>query len=86
MVAHGRDDPCLCGLFDILRLNDGKVEIVALSLLPDIMRRVVSSPQNHIHIQFGQLLDEQAKGVEGQVAFFQAAPVVRWLVGGLFHR
>ena len=44
MVSHRRDDSDIGGFFQFLAFYEGVVKVVALSLLPDIMRSIVPSP------------------------------------------
>lgn len=46
----------------------GKVEVVALTLLPDVVRGVVSRPDDQIQVDLLQLLKEELEGLHGEVA------------------
>lgn len=48
MVSHSCNHPRLSGVLYSLTFDEGEVQVVALRLLPDIVRSVVPSPQNQI--------------------------------------
>lgn len=51
MITHGTDDSSLGRPLNLLALDDSKVKVVALGLLPDIVRSVVARPQNQIYVK-----------------------------------
>lgn len=65
MVSHRRDDSDLGMFFEPLGEEDSEIEVVGLTLLPDVMRSVVSSPQNQIEIHFLNFFEEQIKSLKG---------------------
>ena len=77
MVPHGRDHSRLGGLLQSFALDEGVVQVVALGLLPYIVRCVVPGPQNQVHVvPLLQLLREKGEGLKRQVTIAQTAPVV----------
>lgn len=67
MVAHRSNDSCLCCLSHFLAEHDGEVEIVALGLLPNIMRSVISGPDNQIRVDRRNFLQEQLEALDRKV-------------------
>ena len=79
MVTHGSDNSSFSGFLQLLTLNEGVVEVVALGLLPNIVRGVITGPQNKINIvSFLELFDEEHVSLERQVAVAQTAPISGW--------
>lgn len=52
MIAHRRNDYRFSMIPQLLTDQYSKIEIVALSLPPNIMRSVVTCPDNHIQVHF----------------------------------
>ena len=79
MVTHGSNNSSFSGFLQLLALNEGVIEVVALGLLPDIVRGVIPGPQNKINIvSFLELFDEEHVSLERQVAVAQTAPISGW--------
>lgn len=51
MVTHRTNDSSLGRPLNLLTLNDSKVKVIALGLLPDIVRGVITSPKDQIYIK-----------------------------------
>ena len=79
MVAHSSNNSRFGGFLQFLALDEGIVKVVALSLLPNIVRGVIASPQNQINIvPFLELFNEKHVSLERQVAVAQTAPITGW--------
>jgi hypothetical protein len=51
VVTHRTNDSSLGRPLNLLTLNDSKVKVIALGLLPDIVRGVITSPKDQIYIK-----------------------------------
>ena len=83
MVSHRGYNSGFCCFLQFLALNESKVEIVTLGLLPDVVGSVISSPQNKINVvSLFDFLNEKHEGLERKVAVTQTAPIISrtWIV------
>ena len=55
--------------------QDCKIEVIALSLPPNIMRSVIPGPDDHIQVHFLQILQEEFESLHGKIAIVKTAPI-----------
>lgn len=77
MVSHCCNHSNICMLPQFFTNHCGKVEIVTLTLLPNIVRSVVSGPNDKVQIHFLQLFEEKLEGLHGKVAIIKRSPIPR---------
>ena len=58
MIAHCWNNSCLSCFLNQLTLDKREIKIVALSLLPNIMSSIISSPENKVNTTFFQFFSE----------------------------
>ena len=74
VISDSRDHFNMGELFPDEIGNDGrKVSVVRLGLAPDVMRSVVSRPDDRINVLVPDLLEEELESIEREIAI----PLVR---------
>jgi hypothetical protein len=67
MVAHGRYHSNFCRPLQLFAEENSKIKIVALSLLPYVVGRVIPSPIYQTRVYLLKLLEEEVKGLNWEI-------------------
>ena len=75
MISHRWNYPCVTGLFQPFYNGKSIIQVVILSLLPNVVRGVISCPYYQVEFHLAEIFQKKVKSLKRKIAFSNTSPI-----------